>query len=263
LKRLLGVPLLFAVAYLAVGFSLYFSLGLVADRALGLTPLIFLGAGLLFVLTTFSYVEGGAMFLERGGSNTFARHAFNELVSFVAGWAVLIDYIIIVAIAAISVPHYLTPISDQFGAAGGEIATAAAVILGVSVVNVVGSTGRVRQRLFVVLALADLFLQVAVIAVGAIVAFEPDLLTAQLDLFSSPTLTDVIYAAVIATVALAGIEAASDLAPDLEGAPGDLRRVVNAGAFVVPVLYTAMAVVALMAVPVVAGPGGTTARRPG
>ena len=133
MKRLLGIPWLFAVGYLAVGFSLYFSLGIVAERGLGLTPLIFLGAGLMFVLTTFTYTEGGAMYAERGGSNTFARHAFNELISFVAGWAVLIDYIIIVAIAAITVPHYLTPIAQEFGEAGGEIVVAAAVIVGVAV----------------------------------------------------------------------------------------------------------------------------------
>ena len=95
-RRWLGVPLLFAVAYSAVGFSLYFSLGLVAERGLGLTPLIFLGVGIVFLLNTLTYVEGEAMLPERGGSATFARHAFrNELVSFIAGWAILIDYVIV------------------------------------------------------------------------------------------------------------------------------------------------------------------------
>ena len=47
------------------------------------------------------------MFRERGGSSTFARHAFNELIAFIAGWAILIDYLIVIALAAISVPHYL------------------------------------------------------------------------------------------------------------------------------------------------------------
>ena len=111
-------PWLFAVVYSAVGFSIYFALGVVADRGLGLTPLIFLAAGLLFVLTTLTYVEGGAMFRERGGSSTFARYAFNELVSFIAGWAILIDYLIVIALAAISVPHYLEPISSGLGDAG-------------------------------------------------------------------------------------------------------------------------------------------------
>ena len=94
---------------------------MVADRGLGLTPLIFLGAGLMFALTTMTYVEGGAMFRERGGSSTFARHAFNELVSFIAGWAILIDYLIVIAAAAISGAHYLTPISGSFERGGAEI----------------------------------------------------------------------------------------------------------------------------------------------
>jgi len=74
-SRAVGVPLLFAVAFSTVGFSLYFSLGLVAGRGLGLTPLVFLGVGLVFVLNTLTYVEGEAIMPERGGSATFARRA--------------------------------------------------------------------------------------------------------------------------------------------------------------------------------------------
>jgi basic amino acid/polyamine antiporter, APA family len=254
--RLLGAPFLFAVAYSAVGFSLYFAIGVVADRGLGLTPLIFLAAGILFVLTTLTYTEGSVMFLERGGSTTIARYAFNELVSFTAGWAILIDYMIVIALAAITVPHYLSPISDSFADSGGEIVIAGVVIAAVAAINVLGGTGRGRQRVLVGLALADLGLQLLVIAVGAAVVFEPDVLTAELDPFTSPSLEDVIYAAVIATVAFAGIEAASNLAPDLEFDPVDLRRVLTAGAVLVPLIYAAMAAVALMAVPVVATPSG-------
>jgi basic amino acid/polyamine antiporter, APA family len=255
-RRLLGVPWLFAVAYSAVGFSLYFAIGVVADRGLGLTPLIFLAAGLLFVLTNLTYAEGSVMFGERGGSTTIARYAFNELVSFTAGWAILIDYMIVIALAAITVPHYLSPISEAFTHAGGEIATAGVVIALVAALNMMGITGRGRQRMLVGLALADLALQLAVIGVGVAVAFEPDLLTAELDPFTSPSLKDVIYAAVIATVAFAGIEAAWNLAPDLEFERGDLMRLVTAGAVLVPLIYAAMAAVALMAVPVVANPQG-------
>ena len=142
LRRGLGVPWLFAVVYSVVGFSIYFSLGVVADRGLGLTPLIFLAAGLLFVLTTLSYVEGGAMFRERGGSSTFARYAFNELISFIAGWAILIDYLIVIALAAISVPHYLEPISADLRNPGPEIAVATCVILAVCLLNIIDFTGR-------------------------------------------------------------------------------------------------------------------------
>ncbi len=167
IQRGLGVPSLFAAAYSAVGFSIYFALGVVADRGLGLTPLIFLAAGLLFGLTTLTYVEGGAMFRERGGSSTFARYAFNELIAFIAGWAILIDYLIVIALAAISVPHYLTPISASFGDPGWEIGIAAAVIAGTCVLNILNISGRGNQRSLAALALADLGLQLAVIVVGA------------------------------------------------------------------------------------------------
>ncbi|HEU4599824.1 MAG TPA: amino acid permease, partial [Solirubrobacterales bacterium] len=256
LERGLGVPWLFAAAYSAVGFSIYFALGVVADRGLGLTPLIFLAAGLLFGLTTLTYVEGGAMFRERGGSSTFARHAFNELVAFIAGWAILIDYLIVIALAALSVPHYLEPVTGDFGQPGWEVALGAAVVVVVSVLNILNITGRERQRSLVFLALADLGLQLAVIVVGLFVVMHPERLTESMDLFSDPSFRDIVYAAVVAMLAYAGIEAASDLAPDIDVSRRDLRRVASIGAIGVPVVYAGMAAIALMAVPVVVGPEG-------
>ena len=256
LRRGVGVPGLFVAVYSAVGFSIYFSLGVVADRGLGLTPLIFLAAGLMFVLTTLSYVEGGAMIRERGGSSSFARNAFNELIAFIAGWAILIDYLIVAALAAISVPHYLAPISADLGKPGWEIAVAAAVIVAACALNVAGVTGRGRERGLTVLALADIALQLAVIAVGALAVLHPDRLVDQIDLFTDPTVTDIVYASVVAMLAYAGIEAASDLAPDIDVHPRDLKRIVSVGAVAVPLVYAGMAAIALMAVPVVAGPQG-------
>jgi APA family basic amino acid/polyamine antiporter len=256
LRRATGVPGLFVAIYSAVGFSIYFSLGVVADRGLGLTPLIFLAAGLLFVLTTLSYVEGGAMIRERGGSSSFARHAFNELIAFIAGWAILIDYLIVAALAAISVPHYLEPISSALSEAGWEIGVAGAVIVAACVLNVLNVTGRGRERPLAVLALADIGLQLAVIVVGALTVMHPDRLTDQIQLFSSPTFQDIVYASVVAMLAYAGIEAASDLAPDIDVRPRDLKRIVSVGALAVPLVYAGMAAIALMAVPVIAGPQG-------
>ncbi len=256
LQRATGVPGLFVAVYSAVGFSIYFSLGVVADRGLGLTPVIFLAAGLLFVVTTLSYVEGGAMLRERGGSSSFARNAFNELIAFIAGWAILIDYLIVAALAAISVPHYLEPISSNLSEAGWEIGIAGAVIVAACVLNMLNITGRSRERPLAILALADIALQLAVIVVGALAVFHPDRLTDQINLFTSPDFHDIVYASVVAMLAYAGIEAASDLAPDINVNPRDLKRIVSVGALAVPFVYAGMAAIALMAVPVVAGPQG-------
>ena len=258
LKRLLGVPWLFAVAYSAVGFSIYFSLGVVADRGLGLTPLIFLAAGLLFVLTTYTYVEGGAMFRERGGSSSFARHAFNELISFIAGWAILIDYIIVIAIAAITVPHYLTPISEAFDGLGrGDRDRGRGDRRWSRSLNVAGITGQARQRLLVVLALADLALQVVMIVVGyrgRVPGRPADRPARPLHV---PTLTDVIYAAVIATVASPGSRPPPTSRPTSSGGRATCGGSSTAGALLMPMLYTAMA-----ADGADRGPGGAGPRRP-
>jgi APA family basic amino acid/polyamine antiporter len=256
LRRGVGVPGLFVAVYSAVGFSIYFSLGVVADRGLGLTPLIFLAAGLMFVLTTLSYVEGGAMIRERGGSSSFARHAFNELIAFIAGWAILIDYLIVAALAALSVPHYLEPVTPDLSGQWQTIAVAGAVIVAACALNILNITGRGRERTLSVLALADIALQIAVIAVGALAVLHPDRLTDQVQLFTDPSFTDIVYASVIAMLAYAGIEAAADLAPDIDVHPRDLKRIVSLGAVAVPLVYAGMAAIALMAVPVVIGPQG-------
>ena len=255
-RRFLGVPWLWAVAHSAVAFSVYYALGVVADRGLALTPVIFGIAGLVYVLTTMTYVEGGAMFNERGGSNTLARHAFNELVSFIAGWAILIDYVIVIALAAITIPHYLAPISSELASGSGEVIVAVAAIVLVAVVNIVGFTGSRRQGLLIGITAADLFLQFALIVVGLAVVWDPGALTQELDVFGAPSLEDAAYALVISMVAVAGIEAASDLAPDLAWRREDLRHVLRAGFMVVPFVYVGMSLVALMALPVVSGPNG-------
>jgi APA family basic amino acid/polyamine antiporter len=254
--RFLGVPLQIAVAYAAVGFSLYFSIGVVADFGLGLTPLIFLGAGLLLVLAALTYVEGGGMYGERGGSSSFARHAFNELVSFIAGWAILIDYIIIVSLAALAAAHYLGPIWGGFTHGLAEIAVAAGVITLAAAANIGGFTRYVRQRPLIVVALADVVIQAAVIVAGAIVVFHPERLTEHIDLFTTPSAKHLVEALAVATLAFAGVEAASDLAPDFNWRRRDLRRVVAASALLLPLIYAGMAAIALMAVPVVGGPDG-------
>ena len=134
------------------------------------------------------------------------------------------------------------------------------VIAAVCVLNILNVTGRGRQRSLAFLALADLGLQLAVIVVGSLVVLHPDRLTEHLDLFTQPDFSDIVYAAVVAMLAYAGIEAASDLAPDVQVSRRDLKRVATLGAIAVPLVYAGMAAIALMAVPVVAGPHGPKPR---
>ena len=101
---MLGTGALFSTAYGNVGSSIYYALGLVAVFALGMTPVVFLIAGLIFAATAATYAEATTMYPEAGGSSSFARRAFNEFWSFFAAWGQMLNYIITVAISAFFVP---------------------------------------------------------------------------------------------------------------------------------------------------------------
>src|SRR5665809_170110 len=78
LERVLGTSALFSTAYGNVGSSIYYALGLVAVFALGMTPVVFLIAGLIFMCTAATYTEATTMYPEACGSSSFARNAFYE-----------------------------------------------------------------------------------------------------------------------------------------------------------------------------------------
>src|SRR6476619_6153537 len=120
-RRGLGSPTLFAIVYTSVASAIYFSLGVVAGHALGLTPFVFLAAGLYFVLNAMTYVEGASLHQERAGSTVFARYAFNELVSFIAGWAVLLDFLILIAVTAFVATNYLAAFWAPLGTGAPEL----------------------------------------------------------------------------------------------------------------------------------------------
>src|SRR5438034_5672395 len=169
LKKSVGTAGLFATAYGNVGSSIYYALGLVAAHALGLTPLVFLFAGGLFALTAKSYSEGAAMFPEAGGASSFARHAFNEVVSFFAGWALTLDYIITIAISAFFVPHYLGAFFPALTHNPGDIIGGAIVVALLMLLNIrgLGESAKVN----IVLAVTDLATQVLLVIVGVVLVF--------------------------------------------------------------------------------------------
>jgi len=217
---------------------------------------IFLVAGLLFVLTMFTYIEGSAMLRERGGSSAFARHAFNETLAFIAGWAILLDLLIVIALAVLSVPSYLEPFTGDLDGTVWGAAIILAVVVYVAGMNVIDVPARRRPWFLLVLAGADLLVQLLVLVVGIFVVLNPSLLTDSLDLWSSPGVEDVIYAAVLAMLAYTGIEAVANLIPDLDLDPERFGKVITRTVWLVPVIYAGIATIALMALPVLSGPDG-------
>jgi basic amino acid/polyamine antiporter, APA family len=248
LGRVHGVGALFSTAYGNVGSSIYYALGVVTIFALGLTPVAFLIAGLIFVFTAMTYTEATVMYPEAGGSSSFARHAFNELVSFVAAWGQMLNYIITVAISAFFVPHYLAAFWDPLADSPVDI-IAGIVLVGLLIsVNVIGS--RESARLNLVLALADLATQVLLVLVGAVLVLSPETLTSNVELGVAPTWGDFALGIAVGMIAYTGIETLSNMSEEARDAPRTVPAAVRLVVIAVVTLFLAIPLVALSAMPV-------------
>jgi APA family basic amino acid/polyamine antiporter len=248
LRRTVGVPGLFATAYGNVGSSIYYALGLVAAHALGLTPLVFIFAGGLFALTAKTYAEGASMFPEAGGSSSFARHAFNEVASFFAGWALTLDYIITIAISAFFVPHYLSAFWPALHHNPGDIIGGAVVIVVLAGLNVRGL--RESANLNIVLAITDLVTQIVLVVLGAVLVFHPSVLIDQVHLGTAPSYKELIFALSISMVAYTGIETVSNMAEEARDPDDDVPRSVNYVLIAVLGIFAGISIISLVALPV-------------
>jgi APA family basic amino acid/polyamine antiporter len=248
LERVLGTNALFATAYGNVGSSIYYALGVVAVYALGLTPVVFIIAGLIFACTAATYAEGTVRYPEAGGSSSFARHAFNETVSFEAAWAQMLNYIATIAVSAFFVPHYLSvfwgPLrQNPWDIVGGIVVIAALVIL-----NIVGVQESAKVN--VVLAVTDFATQLLLVLLGFVLVFSPHILVTNVHLGVAPTWNQFFIAIPIAMLAYTGIETVSNLSEEARDPVRTVPRAVLYVAIAVFAIYFTLPWVALSAMPV-------------
>ncbi|HET7050157.1 MAG TPA: amino acid permease [Solirubrobacteraceae bacterium] len=248
-ERPFNYRVLFAVVYTTSLSSVYFALGVVAHHANGLVWLVFLAAGIFFQLNAMTYVEGATLHPERAGSPVFARYAFNELVSFIAAWALVLDYTILIAVTALTVPSYLAVFWGQIGHGGLEIAVAFAVIAGVAYDNLIGVSAR-RLRQTILIAGADLALQATVVILGLALAFHPDHLTQSIHLGTAPTVRELAFALTIAVIAFTGLEAAASVAGEVTATRTQIRSLVSTGSALIVLIYVGIAIVGVGVLPV-------------
>jgi len=249
LERVLGTPALFATAYGNVGSSIYYALGLVAGIALGLTPLVFIISGLIFAATAATYAEGTVRYPEAGGSSSFARHAFNELVSFGAAWAQMLNYIITIAISAFFVPHYLSIFWGPLRENPWDIVGGVVVVVLLVLLNIVGIQEAARLNIF--LAVIDFATQLLLVIVGFALIFDPHVVfSANIHWGVAPTWQHFFLAIPIAMIAYTGIETVSNLAEEARDPPRDIPRSISWVAVAVFAIYFTLPLIALSALPV-------------
>jgi APA family basic amino acid/polyamine antiporter len=237
------------VAYGEIASSIYFALGVIALHALGFTPLVLLGVGLLFLLVALSYAEATSALPETGGAATFVRKSMNDLAGFMTGWALFLDYLIVIALSALFVPHYL---GAAFRVNALERHPWDVVVAICSIVVIAGVRLFRRPSLYAVgfaVPLLDLVVQLLLVVCGFVFLFSPDALTRGTSLGTAPTWHSILFAIPLAMLAYTGLETVANLAEEARRPGVDLPRSLFAAIGTVVTVYVAIAVVAVSAFP--------------
>jgi len=248
LSRVYGASALFSAGYGNVGSSIYYALGVTAAFALGLTPIAFLIAGIIFICTAATYAEATVMYPEAGGSASFARHAFNELVSFIAAWGQMLNYTITVAISAYFVPHYLAVFWPALSHSPGDIIGGAVLIALLAWLNIRG--GQESAKLNTILAVADLATQIILVAIGMFLVLSPDVLISNIHLGVAPSWSNFALGIAVGMIAYTGIETISNMSEEARDVARSVPQGVGLVVIAVMALYLLIPIVALSAMPV-------------
>jgi basic amino acid/polyamine antiporter, APA family len=262
LQRVLDVPSLAAVAYGEIASSLYFALGVIAIYALGFTPWVLLAVGLLFLLVSLSYAEGTSAIPETGGAATFVRRAFNDPAGFLTGWALILDYLIVMALAGLFVPHYVGHALGWEGLTDEPWDT----VLGVLVILAIAALRLTRRtslyRTAILVAGLALVSHLVLVMLGFAFLFSFDALGEGVDLGTNPAWSDIAFALPLAMLAYTGLETVANLAAETREPGRTLPRSLFTGIGLVVAVSFAIGLIAVSAYPGGTGLGTEWLRAP-
>jgi len=245
LRRVLGIPAVFSAGYGNVGSSIYYALGIVALVAMGATPVALGIAGVLFIFTALTYAEGTAALPEAGGSASFARHGFNDLAGFIAGWALMLSYIVTISISAFTIPPYLGFFWEPFkdSAIIGTLASMAIVFF-LMTLNVIG----IKETSFVNISAAvlDLATQISLVVIGFILLFNPTVIIRRI-VDNWPAPENLIIGIALAAIAYTGIETMSQMAEETKQPQKRVPRALVMMIVAVLVIFAGISLVSLSA----------------
>ena len=248
LRRVLGIPAVFSAGYGNVGSSIYYALGIVALVAGGATPVALGIAGILFIFTALTYAEGTAALPEAGGSASFARHAFGDTAGFIAGWALMLSYIVTISISAYTIPPYLGFFWEPFKTSPviGTVASIGIVFF-LMLMNVIG----IKETSFINISatIVDILTQISLVVIGFITLFNPTVLVHRI-IDNWPSTGNLIFGIALATIAYTGIETMSQMAEETKKPEKSVPRALIMMIVAVLVIFAGISLVSLSAMPV-------------
>jgi len=248
LRRVLGVPALFSAGYGDVGSSIYYALGIVALIALGATPIALAIAGVIYIFNALTYAEGSASIPEAGGSASFARHGFNDLAGLIAGWALMLSYIVTMAISAYTIPPYLSYFWPMLRDPVIGTLVSMGIIAFLMVINVLGVRESSRVNIFFIII--DIATQITLVVLGIILILAVNPAVLFQHMFGAgnwPSAQNLIFGIAIAALCFTGVETVSQLAEETKQPAKKIPQAYVLMIVAVLVLFAGISIVALSA----------------
>ncbi len=243
LKRDLGTFSSFSIGYADVGADIYIALGLVLFFAAGAAPLALAIAAIGYTCTALSYAELAPAIPVAGGSSSFTREAFGDFYSFIAGWGLMLDYTIDIAIFAWFTMGYLGGFAKNLTNAGYPI------LEKLSVVNFVNAGGdytfqTIGTIVFIiflillnligikesasfnaVLSVLDIFSEITILALGFLIAWSAPIAINNISqIGTGVSWADFGWGITVAMVSYIGLESLSQAAEETKNPSKTIPR---------------------------------------
>jgi basic amino acid/polyamine antiporter, APA family len=213
--------------YAAVGADIYTALGIITLAALGLAPLAFLAAGLVFALVGLCYAELASAYPLAGGGQYFTLRGLGDLWGLVAGAALVLDYTIDISLFTvvafgyfnyflpwITFGHHINNFTTTIGPihlAWLWLLESVAGILLLIWLNVRGI--KVSTNFNEIIGTIAIVAQTVIVLAGFVLVWKPDLVAHEF-LFDRPTLSQFAFGSSLAIIAFVGLETISQVAQE-------------------------------------------------
>jgi amino acid transporter len=226
-----------------VGGGIFAVLGLAVELAHGGTPVAFVLAGAVALLTTYSYVRLSLALPSAGGTVTFLNHAFGAgLTTGALNVLLWLGYVVMLSLYAFAFGSYAAALLPGAGTLAKHGATSAIIVLAAGL-NAIGSKALGEAETWIVgLKVAILLLFVGVGLFGV----EP----ARLAVASWTGPAQLFAGGMIIFLAYEGFELIANTAGDLRDPGRTLPRAYYAAVLFVIVLYVLVAAVSVGNLPV-------------
>lgn len=200
--------------YADVGADIYVALGLVVGAAMGAANIAFAFAGIVYVCIGLAYTELASAYPVAGGGQFFVTRALGDFVGFIAGWAVLLDFTVDIAIFAwatiayvsLLVPWFaLHPFISFLGVLG--------VTAFLTMLNVMGI--RQSSTLNEIVAMVDVCNETLVLVCGFLFAWQPAILLHNMT-HHWPSTNELLLGVSLAIISFVGLESISQAAEETQ-----------------------------------------------